>query len=118
MEEKRYASSWERLIAWIIGTLIFAIYIFIISSIGDSLGDFDSKLLTYAVGFAVLIYIPYFIITQSLFSVTFGMSVMKIKIYNENYQKNSYANCFWRYIFSDPNLFKDFGVLIRRMNSN
>ena len=94
MEEKRYASSWERLIAWIIGTLIFAIYIFIISSIVDSLDDFDAKLLTYAVGFAVLIYIPYFIITQSLFSITFGMFVMKIKIYNENYQKNSYANCF------------------------
>ena len=49
---------------------------------------------------------------------TIGMSAMKIKIYDENYQKNSYANCIWRYIFSDPNLFKDFGVLIRRMNSN
>ena len=70
MEENRYTSFWERLIAWITGTLIFAIYILIINSIGDSLDDFDSKLLTYAVGFAVLIYIPYFIIAQSLFSVT------------------------------------------------
>ena len=99
MEENRYTSFWERLIAWITGTLIFAIYILIINSIGDSLDDFDSKLLTYAVGFAVLIYIPYFIIAQSLFSVTFGMSVMKIKIYNENYQKKLLCKLFLEIYF-------------------